>query len=257
MENEKMESLLIDYIDGVLPEADMNEVTKLLAEDKKANQLYLELKLVMETLDKTESFDLSPGHSKVFEHNLSKVMASQTRYKTFFLRPVIYRAAAAIALVMLGLAGGYWLNQNNQHQKELAALRKEMMETKQMMMAMLNNDQSASQRMRGVNVALNISKPDDEIVKALANAMMTDPNTNVRLAALEALGQFTHEEYIKKILVSSLANQDDPMVQIALIQLLVSIKEKGVINDLERIIEDDKAMKAVKDEAYTGLLKLS
>jgi hypothetical protein len=47
------------------------------------------------------------------------------------------------------------------------------------------------------------------------------------------------------------------VVQIALIQLMVQMKEKDAVKGLENIIEDSETMKAVKDEAYTGLLKLS
>jgi hypothetical protein len=46
-------------------------------------------------------------------------------------------------------------------------------------------------------------------------------------------------------------------VQIALIQLLVRLKEKGVVNELERMVEDEQNLKAVKDEASNGILKLS
>jgi hypothetical protein len=46
-------------------------------------------------------------------------------------------------------------------------------------------------------------------------------------------------------------------VQIALIQLLVKMKETGVINQLEKMTKDASTMKAVKDEAYSGILKLS
>ena len=47
------------------------------------------------------------------------------------------------------------------------------------------------------------------------------------------------------------------MVQIRLIQLMVQMKEKEVVNDLQEIIDDSETMKAVKDEAYNGILKLS
>ncbi len=47
------------------------------------------------------------------------------------------------------------------------------------------------------------------------------------------------------------------MVQIALIQLFVQMKEKGVVDDLQRIVDDSRTTKAVKDEAYSGILKLS
>jgi hypothetical protein len=35
------------------------------------------------------------------------------------------------------------------------------------------------------------------------------------------------------------------------------MKEKGVLKDLNRIIEDSNTIKPVKDEAYSGILKLS
>jgi HEAT repeat protein len=125
-----------------------------------------------------------------------------------------------------------------------------------MMMAMMDNNQSASQRIQGVNVALTI-KADDEVVKALAKRMNEDANTNVRLAALDALSKFHQEPGVRRILIDALSTQKDPMVQIALIQLMVKMKETGIVNDLKRIVDDEESMKAVKDEAYSGLLKLS
>ncbi len=254
MEKEKLESLLIEYIDGTLSVSEKTEVEKMLFEEEAVNQLYKELKEVMTTMNEAEDLEPLANHKFIFAENLKKV---SRKSGVIFFRSVAYRAAAAIALVMIGLAGGYWLNSKNQNDNELAALRKEMAETKQMMLAMMNNDQSASQRMQGVNVALSISKADDEIVNILTNIMLTDPNTNVRLAALEALSNFIHEPKVKLLLTSSLSKQDDPVVQISLIQLLVQIKEKNVVKDLEKIIENDKNIQAVKDEAYSGILKLS
>ena len=254
MEKEKLESLLIDYIDGGLTAAARAEVEQLLSTDKAAMQLYKELKEVTLAMQEAPFLDRKAGHEKIFEANVKKEMASWHPIRVF---PVFYRVAAAIGLVVAGLAGGYWLHKGNQNERELAALRKEMAETKLTMMALLSEGQSASRRMQGVNVAFTLSAPDDDVVNALEKAMMSDPNTNVRLAALDALGQFAHEPSIRKILIGSLSSQDDPMVQIALIQLLVGLKEKAVVTDLEKIIKSDDAMDAVKDEAYTGILKLS
>jgi hypothetical protein len=79
----------------------------------------------------------------------------------------------------------------------------------------------------------------------------------VRLAALEALSNFVHEKDVRSSLITSLSNQKDPVVQIALIQLLVKMKEKGVVDDLKKIVEDEGTMQAVKDEAYSGIMRLS
>ena len=131
------------------------------------------------------------------------------------------------------------------------------MKTKAMMIALLENQQSASQRLQGVNVALTINNADDEVVKALAKRMNEDPNTNVRLAAMEALSKFHTEPLVRKVLLDALSSQKDPVVQIALIQLMVKMKEKSVVDDLKKIVEDNETMKAVKDEAYSGILELS
>lgn len=257
MEREKLESLLIEYIDGTLSADEKKAIDKILVESQEAQRMYQELSEVINLMNKSKSLSALPGHDSTFAINLKSEQATYGNSKTVFFRPIIYKVAAAIALVLVGVAGGFWINKNYQQEQELAALRKEMTETKQLMMAMLANGQSASQRMQGVNVALTISTADEEVVKALANAMANDPNTNVRLAALEALGKFVGESEVRKILVASLSTQNDPVVQIALIQLLVNIKEKSVVNDLEKIINDDSNIDAVKDEAYTGIMKLS
>ena len=124
-------------------------------------------------------------------------------------------------------------------------------------MGLLDNEFSPSQRMQGVSVAYEINKPDDEIVRVLVSTLNNDPNTNVRLAALDALSQFSTEKGVRKSLIESLSTQKDPVVQIALIQLMVKMKEKGVVKQLERITKDAKTMKAVRDEAYSGIFKLS
>src|SRR5690606_24528787 len=102
-----------------------------------------------------------------------------------------------------------------------------------------------------------IESADDDVVEALIKRMNEDPNTNVRLAALDALSKFHDEPQVRKALVEGLSSQKDPVVQIALIQLMVKIKEKGIVTDLKRIVDDEQSMKAVKDEAYSGLLELS
>lgn len=257
MEKEKLESLLIDYIDNNLDDSQRLEVERILETEKEARDLYRQLKEVLNAMESVSDLEQGHHHKDEFEKTLETESLASDRGRTLFFQPMFYRAAAGIALLIAGVAVGYWLNASNQRENELAALKQEMAETKSMMMAMLQNDLSASKRMQGVNVAFEMKEADDDILKALAHAMENDPNTNVRLAALEALSKFINEARVKKILVSSISVQKDPVVQIALIQLLVKIKEKGVVQDLEKIIENEESIQAVKDEAYTGILTLS
>ncbi len=258
MDKEKLESLLIDYIDGKLTEADKSILEQELAQNTEASQLYQQLREVMSAMEKSEKLEPGARLRVSFDNLLREEIAKQKSSRTISLfQPTVYRMAAGLVLVMAGIGIGYWVNKNQQREDEMLALKREVQATKQMMLVMMDNQQSASQRIQGVNVALKIDKADDEVVRALAKMMNEDPNTNVRLAALDALSKFREEPLVRKELIQALSIQEDPVVQIALIQLMVRMKEKGATKDLERIIDDNETMKAVKDEAYSGLLKLS
>ncbi|MBS1681114.1 MAG: HEAT repeat domain-containing protein [Bacteroidetes bacterium] len=255
MEKENLESLLIDYIDGNLNEADRLMIEKELTENKEADVLYVQLKEVMNLMNQVPQVEPSASMKPKFEKSLKEEISFSTRQKQVFFQPWM-RVAAAVALVMVGVIIGNKINQSRQHEEEIAALKKEMESQKNLMMAMLEN-QSASQRLTGATVAYDMKQADDDIVNALVKSMNEDTNTNVRLAALEALGKFYQQPHVRSQLVLSLATQKDPMVQIALIRLLVKMKEKQVLNELEKITRDNNVMKAVKDEAHFGILKLS
>jgi len=257
MDKETLESRIIDYIDGKGTEQERALIESELAHNKNSYALYEQLREVMVTMDKVKALEPSGKLKMEFEKAIQTEIAAQKKTKTIFFSPIFYRAAAAILLVMAGVAIGNWINNNKQQEKELAELKQQVDENRRVMMAMLENQQSASQRMTGLSVAYEMDKPDDEIVSVLVKTMNEDPNSNVRLAAMDALGKFSNEATVRNALIQSLSTQKDPIVQIALIQLLVKMKEKGVVKQLEQMTKDASTMKAVKDEAYSGILKLS
>lgn len=264
MDKEKLESLLIDYIDDSLNAMDRQLVEEELLRNADSRKLYEELKELIMLMEQSSPFEPTFRLKQSFEKILKEEAAALPKGRSVLFHPALYRVAAALAFLILGAGIGYWINKSNQQNDALAEMKKEMeitrkqlTETKQMMLTMLGNDQSASQRIKGVNVAMEFPDADDEIVRALINTMNTDPNTNVRLAALDALAKFKQVSGVRKALIDALATQEDPMVQITLIQLMVQMKEKEVVKDLERIVDDAGSIQAVKDEAYSGILKLS
>lgn len=260
MEANKLEGLLIDYIDGKLSEAERQEVVQEMTRNPEAQRLYEQLREILDAIKRSNEWEPRKKLQENFEKILRDEMAAARKEGTgkhVFFQPVFFRAAAAVALVMAGIVIGFWINKNQQREEELQAIKKEVELTKRWMMSMLDNQQSASQRMLGATVAFKMEKADDQIVLALTNAMNGDPNTNVRLAALEALGKFHQQEHVRKALIASLATQKDPIIQIALIRLMVEMKEKEAVKELLRISTDDDVIPAVKDEAHAGILKLS
>ncbi len=149
-------------------------------------------------MNRAASLNPSSKLKQDFDQRLESEIASHKKPAAIFFQPAFYRVAAAVALLVVGGGIGFWISTQNDQQLEIAKIKKKMEATKLMMMSMIDNNQSASQRILGVNVALTIENADDEVVKALAKRMNEDPNTNVRLAALDALSKFHQEPQVRK-----------------------------------------------------------
>ncbi len=127
---------------------------------------------------------------------------------------------------------------------------------KQVLFDQLGDQESPANRIRVLSGTGRLKNMSRDVVDALAETMNNDPNTNVRLAALDGLAKFYKESYVKKQLISSLKKQQDPMVQIALIGLLTRMKESAILSELEQMVRDKDTMDAVKERAYTSMFEL-
>jgi hypothetical protein len=255
MEQQKLESLLIDYIDGKLNSVDKHYVEQELLKNPKSFKLYEELKEIIQLMSRRDALEPSAKLKQSFEEMLAEEIRDSKKAKVIALNPWWYRAAAAVAFIVVGVTLGFWISSNNHRQIEIAKANAEKARAQQVV-TMISNE-SAGQRILGVKSALENEAVNTEILRALVKTLDTDPNTNVRMAALEALKRFYTEPMVRKALIGSLTKQTDPVIQIALIQVLVEMKEKGAVKPLQKIIEDQELIPAVKDEAQLGIMVLS
>ena len=115
---------------------------------------------------------------------------------------------------------------------------------------------SASARLQGVSYSAAVQRPNTKTLTALVNTLNTDPNSNVRLAAVEALYLFRNQSGVKDSLLNALAVQDSPLVQVALIDLLVEIREQRASEALKALIKNEKLNPDVKKLAEQGIKQL-
>jgi len=127
---------------------------------------------------------------------------------------------------------------------------------KKVLFASLNNMESPASRIMAIDNTYKLKDAGDDVVNALVETLNSDPNTNVRLAALDGLTRFYRESYVRKKLIASLKNQQDPFVQIALINLLTRMKESVILSQLNQMVKDENTDESVKGCAYSGILRL-
>ena len=123
------------------------------------------------------------------------------------------------------------------------------------MYASLDNMESPASRLAAVSTE-KIGQKDNYVIDALVKTLNNDPNSNVRLAALDGLAKFYQETYVRKQLTNALNQQHDPVVQIAMINLLIRMRTSGILEQLEQLVNDQNTQKPVRDCAYSGINQL-
>jgi hypothetical protein len=108
---------------------------------------------------------------------------------------------------------------------------------------------SPSKRLTSIYAIERQHKVDKALTDALFEVLNNDPNANVRLAAMDVLSSFVSDAGIRKRLVYAMVEQDNPQVQLMMIQLFTGLKEKGIGDKLSQIIENPETDENVREEA--------
>jgi hypothetical protein len=176
---------------------------------------------------------------------------------SWFARPA-FAAAFAALLLMAGIAAGRFLAApaRPESNPEISALKGQVESLRQLVALSLLQEQSPSSRLRGVTYSYQISQPDQQVEQALLYAVNHDSNVNVRLSAVDALAKFARNPDIRRALVDSLPVQDSPLVQIAVIDLLVQLNDTEALPTLRKLAAGTQTDEAVRQRAASAAEKL-
>lgn len=165
------------------------------------------------------------------------------------------RVAYSACLLSIGLFAGYWLHRPQEVKME--ALTAEVQEMRQMMMLSMIDNPSATERLKAVSYTKEINEVDDKVLKALFTTLNNDPNINVRLVTLEALAELAHDPQVREGLVLSLSQQESPLVQVALADVMVKLQEKRSIKAFRQMLRRDDLNDLVKTKIQQTIKDLS
>lgn len=170
--------------------------------------------------------------------------------------PPLVSALAACLLLAGFIAGEHYSNPKPVPEPQMAAMQSEITNLRQLVALSLMEQQSASQRLQGVNYSTQVERPDPEISGALLHTLRFDSSVDVRLAALDALRRYKDDSQVRTGLLTALQDQQSPLVQIALIDLFVEMRESEAKDNLRRIEQDQKANPTVRQRAHWGIQQL-
>lgn len=171
------------------------------------------------------------------------------------------RLAYSVLFIAIGLLAGYFLRlpqqQSVAYSKQIDSLSSQISEMKQVLMFSLLQDPSASQRMRAVAYTEEITNVDLKVIDALLTTLNEDPNVNVRLATLGALTKLADDPRVREGLVHSIEQQDSPIMQLAIADVMVKLQEKRSVRSLQRLLNKKDINPKVKLNIEKSILKLT
>lgn len=173
-----------------------------------------------------------------------------------WLRTPSLSGAWACVLLVGGFLGGRYMDRGDER-KQMAEMRAELHSTKALVALSLLQQQSASDRLQGVSYTTRMNAPDPQVLDALQHTLRYDSSVDVRLAALDALSRYGGRPDISRGLVDSLNGEQSPLVQVALIDVLVDLHEANAIEPLKRMQQNPNLDPTVRKHADWGLKKLS
>lgn len=165
-------------------------------------------------------------------------------------------AAWASVLVIAAFLGGRYIDGAGSEREQLAALRQELHTTQQLVALSYLQQQSASERLQGVSWSTRVA-PDPQVLDALQHTLRYDSSVDVRLAALDALSRYGKRPDVSRGLVEALDSEQSPMVQVALIDVLVDLHDANAVERLKRLQQSPTLDPTVRKRADWGIRQLS
>jgi len=140
-------------------------------------------------------------------------------------------------------------------ERELADQKSQVKDMGSLVAASLLQQKSTSERLSTVLATMDLKSPDRRVLTDLVGALALDPSVNVRLSAVEALTAHADQEVVRNGLLANLPRESSPLVQVAMIELLTSVREPAAAPLFERLSRES-ADKDVRESARRGLALL-
>ena len=169
----------------------------------------------------------------------------------------VWQAALAAVCLIAGLGGGYLVQRQEKEDPKLAQMSEEIRNMRQLVTLSLLQQQSASDRLSGVNWSYRLELPDSEVLSALLHTLNSDENVNVRLAAVDALYKFADSSMVRRSLRQSLPAQSSPIVQIALIDMLADLKDAQTSAVFREVLSRENLNPEVKQRLERHIPRLA
>lgn len=259
---------IFEYLGNELSENEKSNFEKHLENCAQCSEEFQIQKKLWIELGSVSEKNPSPKLSKRFyemlkneEQFLTETKVEKTNwFSMLFPKKPAVQFAVALGMLLVGIFLGFGMksvSEKGESEQSIALLRDEVKEMNKMLTVSLLQQQSATERLRGVSLCSQTEgKADPEITNALIQTLKFDGNVNVRLAALDVLKEMVNQQSVRTELIEALPIQKSPMMQIAMVDLMVDLKEKNSVDVMRKMLTEPDLNVVAKNRLEMGIKQL-
>ncbi|MEM8508901.1 MAG: HEAT repeat domain-containing protein [Bacteroidota bacterium] len=256
MKQEEFEIQVMEYLKGTLAEDKRKVFEDFLEKDTRAKKQVEELTAIWDAFGKSQIPEPSAQMDEQFFELLDMEITRTTKKTSSWskevmaLLKVVFRPQLAYGIIILGLGllAGYLIKSGDSETNvpiETVEIS-DNQELREKLVLTLLEQSSANQRLQGVSEASKIVRVDEQVINALLKTLNNDPNVNVRLAAIESLSNYVDNALVRQGIIQSIPNQESPIIQVTLANLMLALEEKGSIASFKKLLEKEELDSTVK-----------
>ena len=240
---------IIAYLNGELDDSSRKAVAAWIESSADAKNRVAEFQTLEQAFTDAHIYEHSPELLSSFRDRISEERVNANNPHLWFL--VLY---LGLYKFVGGFGAGKISTDSTRMNTEFGTLKNEVQALQRMVMINTLKDHTASERLQVINMIDDSPvEINGELVGMLIRTMNNDESPNVRMAAVQALGNFTGLAGVREQLVRSLGEQDEPLVQIALINVLTEAGEKTAIAPIRSIASNEALPVEVRRTAEIAL----
>ena len=262
MNCEELSSYVVDYLDETLDpgthaklEAHLETCDACREAVAVERQAWLDLQSMLQQQApsprlRERFYTMLDGHAAAHERRPGKDSGAWDAWaawlRRFHIPRMVPQAVAAGFLLAGGILIGTQITDNASTDAGVDGLRADVRSLSQLVTLSLLQQESASDRLKGVHFGSIAAVDHDDVLLALIDAVGHDPSVNVRLAAIDALQPHVARRAVQSSLLAYLRSETSPLVQVSLVDVLMEADGHGTRTVLEGFATDESVDESVR-----------
>jgi hypothetical protein len=99
-----------------------------------------------------------------------------------------------------------------------------------------------------INKIKELPQLNRKIIEALNQALLKDPNINVRLSAIEAMLHFADHPQVRQNLIEAIPYQTSPIVQLTLAEVMIELQETKSKEAWNKLLKEGHVEEDIKKQ---------